>query len=1665
MIGDIKKALTISKNNSGFPDYLDFNKLRSEGIKYIGKLSGKIWSDHNLHDPGITILEVLCYAMLDLGYRTNLPVADILATNPSLLKPEDNFFTPAQILTNNPLTINDYRKLIIDIPGIRNAWLEPARDIKDICRQNNPDRKDNAEFNENAKVYRPNPLQNIPCEEFLNGIYHVFIETEVDIDKDFQNEDPSIEESDKQKFIKQITSDVRKVLMAHRNLCEDFADIYILCKLETGVCATIEIEDGANVEEVYQEVANQLREYLSPTPKFYTLDQMLNRGRSMDEAFAGRPFSSKSHGFIDTDELESIKLKKEIHTSDIYHTILNVKGVRKVSRLKFRNCGKPCFSIDGKKNSDWVFHLPQNYVPVFSLSCSGFEFTVNGLPINFDQEKFDTQLELAWLYNGKVRYKMPSPYLDAEIPKGKYHTDLGEHYSIQNDFPAVYGIGEGDLPDDVNDLRKAQMLQLRGYLMFFDQVLANYLSQLQNIRQLFSFPHPTDPQSQHTYFMNTITTIPEMDKLLRFGQVNGLGPAGTVLSFPVHKTIWDTTVFNAQPAATLIAGFVNYSFSSLFGVYEAIDLLGNDLINEGESQMIFKQALDMRWIYAIVSSTEDFVMVGNKEFETQEEAEKHASIVQYAGVFEKNYSSFITAATQFTFNLELNLITYNDYLGILVEDEELYLKRRTGFLSHLLSRFAEQFTDFVIYSWKSAMGVSDIYAAEYYLSEYPDLSRNRGRAFNYKLDGLMDNNISGFEKKVKAIAGIYSGKKNYLCHFVVEPFDETYFFDPLLKGTNFLKAVSPGNITASATHNHPNEKLGYVYRLVDKEHIPAMFSLGFNDKATALSKIVELSELTRKLIDRIPQINIEHDHFKEVSAGQFSFIIPMNNLEGVVGELILFQGIKKYSSKEEAIKAFDDNLIDVLTYSAEKTNYGQYIISGNQPATDTTIAQIPDDAKTILENAFGAAWIDELVKQLSIYPFRKINITSIQYAGIFCKEYEKPDPGDENKPENIKYYFNLPLTDDIQGNWISTSHFENKEDLFKEFAFFKMLVNYKGNYYADCACTGFFDKDHIVHIFSFKLFIREVLAQSTDVFATIDDAWGPKGIEKFICAAQEEKAFWTYQRNKECFSFYVTCGTGSLEHPCKYDSEEVRKKAMKELVEIGSDFISKKSYFFNAATGELFEEEGTPFARIELEKIPGQDRCDIFVTVAGLPGNREGNTVYSANTGFLTHPFPQNITIRSIEKKPELSNEAAGEWIKEWEKELYNWACYFPIVKTKLKTNKGEPEKFKYCIEIKFPGFSECYGREGKSLCHIAWKSACCFSSCNLAVLALQEAWKMLSDKKNYHLIFDCENGTYGIALHSFNPSLIGSNQNPVRSDIIAINPQCYPTMKEDCKAVDRAARLINIQGLHLIEHILLRPFKPEDCRCRRKLAACGTDCDFPHWVQDDTECEGKDVHVCFKPGTDPYSFIATVFLPAWSKRFREEKERLLFERLLYREAPAHVLLRIIWLRPMDFCRLEYIMYEWQKWIAGYSACNVDFSLCNFIELLFNKYYDCLPECTDCLPCKDPGPVKQGCWDEKDRILQPLEFVDQINEMYCFEDYCRSKGEKPREIPKEEPKEDPKERPKEPPKEEPKERPKEPPKEEPKEPRPRPRKKPESPIDRIANIRRERAVRKRKKDS
>jgi hypothetical protein len=116
---------TIPKDPA-YPPSMDWALLRREGIKHIERLGSQIWTDFNEHDPGITMLEVICYALTDLGYRANLPAADLFA---NYMK-EKPFYSAAEILTSRPVTAIDVRKILVDIPGVHNAWVEQTEDAE-----------------------------------------------------------------------------------------------------------------------------------------------------------------------------------------------------------------------------------------------------------------------------------------------------------------------------------------------------------------------------------------------------------------------------------------------------------------------------------------------------------------------------------------------------------------------------------------------------------------------------------------------------------------------------------------------------------------------------------------------------------------------------------------------------------------------------------------------------------------------------------------------------------------------------------------------------------------------------------------------------------------------------------------------------------------------------------------------------------------------------------------------------------------------------------------------------------------------------------------------------------------------------------------------------------------------------------------------------------------------------------------------------------------------------------------------------------------------------------------------------------------------------------------------------------------------------------------------
>src|SRR5258707_12653138 len=90
----------------------DFSVLRDTAIKFLQQHNKELWTDYNYHDPGVTILEQLCFAITDLAYRTDFSMADLLQKQGS--DPTNVFPSSLRLLNSFPVRKIDIRKVILD---------------------------------------------------------------------------------------------------------------------------------------------------------------------------------------------------------------------------------------------------------------------------------------------------------------------------------------------------------------------------------------------------------------------------------------------------------------------------------------------------------------------------------------------------------------------------------------------------------------------------------------------------------------------------------------------------------------------------------------------------------------------------------------------------------------------------------------------------------------------------------------------------------------------------------------------------------------------------------------------------------------------------------------------------------------------------------------------------------------------------------------------------------------------------------------------------------------------------------------------------------------------------------------------------------------------------------------------------------------------------------------------------------------------------------------------------------------------------------------------------------------------------------------------------------------------------------------------------------------
>ncbi|MFB6317231.1 hypothetical protein [Saccharicrinis sp. FJH54] len=474
---DLKQQTTIQKPVSTGDD-LDYDFLRQKGLEYIESLAGQLWTDYNTHDPGITTLEMLCYAITDLGARIKMPLQNILA--PQELtdqKLSDQFFRASEILPSDPVSEADYRRLFIDIDGVKNCWLRPYKKTVFVdCKHDKLSYNDDAFSDIDDTFKRSFDLQ---------GLYTIL----VDVDNGFDSDDA----------FEVLKERIKARYHANRNLCEDLIEVKMIGEHPVSVCADIELEADADEESVHAHIKLALQEYFSPSMRFYGLRQMQEKGYATDRIFEGPVLE---HGFIDPEELDKSGLRTEVRLSDIIQLIMAVKGVKVIKEISLNNC-----LLKNDDSETWVVCIDENKKPAL-CEDSTFSYFKGVLPLNINKKRVDSILNR--LQKETEQEQMPaSNDKELKLPAAKY-SGAGETTTIQNDFPDTYGIGLNGLPSRAGTKRRSQALQFKGYLLFFDQILAGYFAHLGKVKDLLS----VDNRLRQTYFTQAVQDIKDFKKLV-----------------------------------------------------------------------------------------------------------------------------------------------------------------------------------------------------------------------------------------------------------------------------------------------------------------------------------------------------------------------------------------------------------------------------------------------------------------------------------------------------------------------------------------------------------------------------------------------------------------------------------------------------------------------------------------------------------------------------------------------------------------------------------------------------------------------------------------------------------------------------------------------------------------------------------------------------------------------------------------------------------------------------------------------------------------------------------------------------------------------------------------------------------------------------------------------
>lgn len=420
---------------------LGFERLLEQGLQQLRRASGELWTDHNLHDPGITTLEQLCFALTELGYRADLPIADQLAgPDGSIDCAALALHPPEQALPCRATTVGDYRRLLLDLlPDLDDAHLQPATGEADAGL-----------YRLKLKVAGGTPFS--PADQDAAA-------------KAAASRDEAL-----------------RIYRAERNLCEDLVEVGIVQGRRCDLHGDIEIAGMRDVAEIVADLYHRAARWIDRGPRVFSRPEMLASGLAMDRVYDG-PVARV--GFVQDEPREECS-EATLYLSDLARVLRGVEGVKEVHDLALATwpgaAGRGSVPWGGV---GWALRL---HIP---LSPGEFHVRLRRRALDValpDADEIWRRVRNLRLADLTRRTRLASSLRKEEQqarPRGR-HRPPAAHLSVQHDFPAVYTLGRHALAASASAQQKARVHQLRAYLLMFDQLLANGAAQLDHLRELYA---------------------------------------------------------------------------------------------------------------------------------------------------------------------------------------------------------------------------------------------------------------------------------------------------------------------------------------------------------------------------------------------------------------------------------------------------------------------------------------------------------------------------------------------------------------------------------------------------------------------------------------------------------------------------------------------------------------------------------------------------------------------------------------------------------------------------------------------------------------------------------------------------------------------------------------------------------------------------------------------------------------------------------------------------------------------------------------------------------------------------------------------------------------------------------------------------------------------------